>query len=190
MNPTTSTPRFDANSTPISRPSCRRHRYGVQQTPPVVQRSASIRTARPSERRRLRPIVRCGSSWRIVDGTLRRFITIRDQVCRTPGCDSPIRDIDHVQRHRDDGTTSAENGVGVCQRFNVVKEMPGWTTEVVHGAGPPGAHPHTIKITTPTGKTYYSTAPPVRGGSIKRSREPSVLEDQLGRALDLYWPAA
>ncbi|MBC9957626.1 DUF222 domain-containing protein [Yimella sp. cx-51] len=127
---------------------------------------------------------------RIFDGTLRRFITIRDQICRTPGCDAPIRDIDHVQRHRDDGTTSTENGVGVCQRFNLVREMPGWTTEVVHGAGPPGAHPHTMRIATPTGKTYYSTAPPVRGGSIKRSREPGVLEDQLGRALDLYWPAA
>ncbi|WP_018156993.1 DUF222 domain-containing protein [Demetria terragena] len=106
------------------------------------------------------------------DGTLRRFIRIRDQVCRIPFCDAPIRDMDHLRRHTDGGPTSIDNGAGVCQRFNHVKEIPGWVTEVIHDddgdhdqrAGPAsGAHPHTIRITTPTGKTYVSTSPPVQG---------------------------
>ncbi|WP_431841458.1 DUF222 domain-containing protein [Calidifontibacter indicus] len=97
------------------------------------------------------------------DGVVRRFIQIRDRHCRTPQCDAPIRDHDHVQRHSDDGPTSVANGAGVCRRFNLVKEMPGWSTEVVSGADPPDGRPHRIKITTPTGKTYWSESPPVHG---------------------------
>lgn len=95
------------------------------------------------------------------DATVRRFIQLRDRSCRIPFCDAPIRDHDHVQRHTDDGPTSIDNGLGVCRRFNLVKEMPGWSTRVIHGHGPPGSHPHTVEITTPTGKTYRSTSPPV-----------------------------
>ena len=97
------------------------------------------------------------------DGTIRKFIQLRDRVCRIPFCDAPIRDHDHVERRSDGGPTSIDNGTGVCQRFNLVKEIPGWSTQVVHGSGPPGRHAHTIRITTPTGKAYYSTSPPVHG---------------------------
>ena len=131
------------------------------------------------------------------DGTLRRFIRIRDQVCRTPFCDAPIDDTDHVHSYAEGGPTEVDNGAGVCRRFNLVKEMPGWTVRVVHGdpAGdggvdPPPGHGHTIEITTPTGKTYRSTAPPVPGAVIAAPHTSgSVVELILAERLDLRWSA-
>ncbi len=43
---------------------------------------------------------------------LARFIATRDQTCRTPYCDAPIRHIDHVKPHHRNGSTSAANGQG------------------------------------------------------------------------------
>ncbi|MCT7364314.1 hypothetical protein A7G45_15695 [Mycolicibacterium llatzerense] len=48
------------------------------------------------------------------------------------------------------------NGQGLCEHCNYVKEEPGWhaaTTYDRHGR-------HTVKLTTPTGAVYTSTAPP------------------------------
>ncbi|MFI7589752.1 DUF222 domain-containing protein [Spongisporangium articulatum] len=53
---------------------------------------------------------------------LRRFIVARDQYCRTPWCDAPIRQIDHVHPHARGGSTSAVNGQGLCQACNLAKE--------------------------------------------------------------------
>ncbi|NHN56002.1 DUF222 domain-containing protein [Calidifontibacter sp. DB0510] len=115
------------------------------------------------------------------DGAVRRFINLRDRVCRMPFCDAPIRDHDHLVPYRDGGETSVDNGAGVCQRFNQIKNLPGWTTEVIHGAAeadaPPGEHPHTIRITTPTGAVYYSTAPPVPGTRPARPKPPTSTVD-------------
>ena len=36
----------------------------------------------------------------------RRFLRLRDQTCRTPYCDAPIRHADHVDAHVDGGPTS------------------------------------------------------------------------------------
>lgn len=71
-------------------------------------------------------------------GEVRRFIRLRDQHCRGPFCDAPVRDIDHVHRHADGGDTSAENGAGVCQRWNLAVEMPGWSTRTMPEPAPPG----------------------------------------------------
>ena len=49
---------------------------------------------------------------------LSAFIGLRDQTCRTPYCDAPIRHRDHAQPHHRDGPTSAENGLGECERCN------------------------------------------------------------------------
>ena len=93
--------------------------------------------------------------------SVRAFIRARDQECRMPGCDSPIRHIDHVERWADGGETSAENSVGVCERFNYVKEIPGWSTELLRDTINPkldGA----LRIITPTGHEYTSPVPPLR----------------------------
>jgi uncharacterized protein DUF222 len=57
---------------------------------------------------------------------LAKFIGLRDQRCRTPYCDAPIRHRDHAQPRHRDGPTSARNGLGACERCNYTKESPGW----------------------------------------------------------------
>ncbi|KHO26754.1 HNH endonuclease [Mycolicibacterium setense] len=98
---------------------------------------------------------------------LARFIATRDQSCRTPYCDAPIRHIDHVTPHHHHGPTSAANGEGLCERCNYVKESPGW--HVVAGFDESGRH--TTEFITPTGATYRSTAPPLAGGLRVFTRE-------------------
>ncbi|MDQ4110889.1 MAG: HNH endonuclease, partial [Actinomycetota bacterium] len=83
---------------------------------------------------------------------LAEFITTRDGgICRTVGCDAPIRNIDHVERHADGGDTSAQNLQGLCERCNQAKEALGWRAR----PGPDGS----IITTTPTGHTYTSPPP-------------------------------
>jgi hypothetical protein len=88
--------------------------------------------------------------------SLRRFLVIRDEVCRTPWCDAPVRHGDHVHRAADGGRTSAENGQGLCEACNQVKEAPGWSSTVTR-AGPSARH--TVMVRTPTGHEYTSRAP-------------------------------
>ncbi|WP_406032598.1 DUF222 domain-containing protein [Nocardioides sp. NBC_00163] len=83
---------------------------------------------------------------------LAEFIATRDGgICRTNGCDAPIRNIDHVERHADGGETSAENLQGLCERCNQAKEALGWRAR----PGPDGS----IITITPTGHTYISPPP-------------------------------
>ncbi len=103
-------------------------------------------------------LVAMDSRRRSFDGLLRRFLVARDQVCRTPWCDAPIRHTDHVRRSADGGETTADNGQGLCARCNYAKELPGWRCEVVTRQGR-----HRVHTTTPTGHSYESTAPPVLG---------------------------
>jgi hypothetical protein len=86
-----------------------------------------------------------------------RFLGYRDQACRFPYCTAPIRQVDHIRPHRDGGSTNAGNGQGLCEHHNYSKETPGWTTSVQNHV------PHTTSITTPTGHTHQSQAPPPLG---------------------------
>lgn len=91
---------------------------------------------------------------------LRRLVIARDQTCRTPWCDAPVRHADHAVRFADGGRTDADNGQGLCEACNYVKEVPG------HRARPgPRSRPgyHEIHTTTPTGHTYISRPPPQPG---------------------------
>ncbi len=106
-------------------------------------------------------LVGMDSTRRVFDGNLRRMLILRDQTCRTPWCDAPIRHGDHVSPHAEGGVTSLENGQGLCERCNQTKSLPGWRAEVVRPArGDPDGR-HVVRTTTPTGRTYDSTAPPL-----------------------------
>jgi hypothetical protein len=102
-------------------------------------------------------LVAMDSRRRLFPAPLRRFIQIRDDTCRTPYCDAPIRHHDHIIPWHNDGPTTLANGAGLCEACNHTKELPGWKTQPRPGPR------HTIELTTPTGHTYHSTAPPLPG---------------------------
>lgn len=82
---------------------------------------------------------------------LAEFVTLRDGgICRTPGCNAPVRNLDHLHRHADGGETSERNLAGTCERCNQAREAPGWRAS----PSPDGS----ITVTTPTGHTYTSPA--------------------------------
>ena len=95
------------------------------------------------------------SKTRLFPTKLAEFIDLRDDLCRTPYCGAPIRHHDHVVPHAEGGATSADNGDGLCESCNYAKQAPGFR------AKPSDGDRHTIELTTPTGHTYRSTAPPI-----------------------------
>jgi hypothetical protein len=105
-------------------------------------------------------LVAMDSRRRLFPAPLRRFIQIRDDTCRTPYCDAPIRHHDHIVPWHDCGPTSLSNGAGLCEACNHTKELPGWK------AKPRPGPRHTIELTTPTGHSYQSTAPPLPGSRL------------------------
>ena len=84
---------------------------------------------------------------------LATMIAMRDQVCRTPWCDAPIRHSDHVKSRDEGGETSEANGQGLCEGCNHAKQATGWR------ARPRPGPRHTVETTTPTGHRYRSRAP-------------------------------
>jgi hypothetical protein len=101
-------------------------------------------------------LVAMESTRRVYSGNLRRMLVLRDRVCRTPWCQAPVRHADHVRDHAEGGPTSLASGQGLCERCNQTKNLPGWRAQVVR-AGPA----HVVRTTTPTGRHYDSTAPPL-----------------------------
>ena len=106
---------------------------------------------------------------------LATFIRLRDQVCRTPWCDAPIRHTDHVRARDEGGETSESNGQGLCEGCNYAKEADGWR------ARPRPGPRHTVETTTPTGHRYRSRAPAAaRTGPVEQHpAEPGPLEQAL-----------
>jgi hypothetical protein len=127
----------------------------------MVSRAMADRRSRATLRRlyahpRAGALVAMESRARLFPRGLAAFIELRDQRCRTPYCDAPIRHRDHAQSWADGGSTGAANGLGLCERCNYTKETDGW--RVVTGID--GNHTHTAEFATPTGHTYRSAAPP------------------------------
>ena len=114
---------------------------------------------------------------RLFPTTAAQFLITRDQTCRTPYCDAPIRHLDHIKNHTDGGPTNTTNGQGLCAACNLIKNTPGWTatttpdgrrTTLTNNNPTTPTEPDTgtgtqntgITITTPTGHTHHSTPPP------------------------------
>ena len=114
-------------------------------------------TAPTKESNRRGPLVSGDSTRRYFDGWLAKLVRLRDQTCRDPFCDAPIRHIDHITRYSDGGPTTFTNGRGVCARGNLIREMPGWQIRPTD-CGNQGES-HKIIITTPTDHHYLSRAP-------------------------------
>ncbi|BBX45239.1 hypothetical protein MCOO_12540 [Mycobacterium cookii] len=108
-------------------------------------------------------LVAMESRARLFPRGLAAFIRLRDQRCRTPYCDAPIRHLDHARPWVAGGATDVGNGLGLCERCNYVKEVTGWSVrpEVDEKCS------HAAEFTTPTGMTYRSGAPPMPGWSVR-----------------------
>jgi hypothetical protein len=102
-------------------------------------------------------LVAMDSRARLFRGALRQLLILRDQTCRTPYCDAPIRHADHLEPAGLGGPTSSHNGQGACANCNYTREAPGWLAGRHADEDPrlPGA----ITVTTPTGHAYRSPAP-------------------------------
>jgi hypothetical protein len=116
------------------------------------------------------------SRGRLFPEGMKEFLRLRDQTCATPYCDAPIREYDHIKSWATGGETSIANGQGLCTACNQAKEALGWSTStsatsatgqtIVEPPGnnpPDGAAPNRTIVTTPTGHSYVSTAPPLPG---------------------------
>ena len=125
-------------------------------------------------------VVAIDSRRRLFDGTARRFLDARDQTCRMPACDAPIRHHDHIVRHTNGGLTSPDNGQGTCVAWNLVKDNPNWAVRPL-----PASHPNkapAVQVITPTGHSYISRPPPALGPG---SRPPHPLDHWTLHQLDL-----
>lgn len=123
-------------------------------------------------------LVAMESRARLFPKALAQFIAFRDDTCRTPYCDAPIRHTDHATPHVAGGPTDELNGVGKCEACNYAKEAPGW--RVTTRRDDDGTH--TSEVRTPTGARHRSKAPPLPGS--RRSPTSSI---EIAFADELAW---
>ncbi|HXH79003.1 HNH endonuclease [Nocardioides sp.] len=114
-------------------------------------------------------LVAMDATGRFFRGSLARFIRLRDQVCRTPWCDAPVRHVDHLQTHADGGPTSARNGQGLCESCNYAKDAPRWRTR----PQPDGS----VAVTLPTGHQHRTRPPPLV--TIRSRQVPALRVDYV-----------
>ncbi len=91
------------------------------------------------------------SRQRLFPATAQKFLILRDQTCRTPWCDAPIRQIDHLIPFASGGPTHTGKGQGLCQACNLHKQASGWRSWASRDG--------IVHINTPTGHTYRSPPP-------------------------------
>ncbi|AUG28915.1 HNH endonuclease [Microbacterium hominis] len=79
---------------------------------------------------------------------LRRYLTARDEHCRTPGCTRPAQrcDIDHTTAAAQGGATAHDNLAHLCRRHHTTKHHTAWRVRHL-GNG-------TLEWTSPAGHHY------------------------------------
>jgi hypothetical protein len=128
-------------------------------------------------------LVAMESRARLFPKGLAQYIAVRDDTCRTPYCDAPIRHTDHATPDARGGKTDVVNGVGTCEACNYAKEAAGW--RVATSRDEDGCH--TAEYTTPTGARHWSQAPPLLPGL--QVVKASMLEGRLRAQLDKLFAA-
>lgn len=103
-------------------------------------------------------LVAAESSRREFPHQLRQLLIARDQRCRTPWCNAPIRHADHTIPVAEGGVTALVNGQGLCEACNYIKQTPGWSAR----REPDG----TVVTVTPTRHRYPSAVPAPPGPEV------------------------
>ncbi|SIH00949.1 HNH endonuclease [Brevibacterium casei] len=118
-------------------------------------------------------LVAMDSSRREFSGLLRRMITVRDDVCRTPWCEATIKHVDHATPVAAGGATSWDNASGLCAACNYIKELPGWRHRTSATE---------LSVTTPTGHRYTVSTRPIDARSTcpvdARPRSPGAAQEE------------
>ncbi|TFB99655.1 HNH endonuclease [Cryobacterium mannosilyticum] len=85
---------------------------------------------------------------------LKRYVQLRDETCRFPGCNRPAHecDLDHTLDWQFQGCTEHENLASVCAGDHGLKSETGWTAKQLPGG--------IIEWTSPTGR-HFRTEPAV-----------------------------
>ena len=84
----------------------------------------------------------------------RDFIALRDQTCRTPWCDAPIRHTDHIQPDEQADPPASTTGRATAKPATTPNKP-----RLAHHTSSRYPGGHTVDITTPTGHRYQSRAP-------------------------------
>lgn len=120
-------------------------------------------------------LVAMDSKRRTFSGALRQLILVRDDTCRTPYCDAPVKHVDHVTPYREGGPTSASNASGLCARCNYSKENPAWSH---------ASDRDRLAVTTPTGHRYVARTGPLVTGAPPGSPPGRLTGPSIGRSVD------
>lgn len=120
-------------------------------------------------------LVRMDSRRREFSGLLRRMVVIRDDVCRSPWCEAPIKHADHADSFANGGETGWNNSSGLCAACNYAKELAGWR----HKATSDG-----LEVVTPTGHHYRSSTKPISRPDPGPDHNEDVAEASSGHRSD------
>ena len=99
-------------------------------------------------------LVAVESKARAFPAAMARFLSWRDTICRGPHCNAVIRQTDHIQPFARGGSTSLDNGQGLCAFCNQ-KELMARAIERLQGPG------HRVQWTSQAGLTRTTTATPL-----------------------------
>jgi len=88
------------------------------------------------------------------DGIRHQAVATWD-TCAIPGCDAPVRHLDHPTPVKNGGTTTFANGTGLCEACNYTKDLPDWTA-TLHTWSDGG---RVLDLVSPTGHRHRSRAP-------------------------------
>jgi hypothetical protein len=111
---------------------------GQRVSPDTVRRLACDARLLPAVLGTAGQVLDVGRARRLIDGSLRRALTIRDQGCTFPGCTRPARwtEAHHIASWAAGGSTSLQNAVLLCQPHHRTIHDTDWA---VHLA--PDGHP-------------------------------------------------
>lgn len=102
-----------------------------------------------------------GRLLRMPPALMRRYLQLRDQTCRFPGCTrkATSAEVDHTIEWRNGGCTEIANLLHLCVAHHHVRHGDQWSY-VLHPDG-------TADWTTPTGRRVTTKPPPLPGSSLR-----------------------
>ncbi|MDG9674507.1 HNH endonuclease signature motif containing protein [Micromonospora sp. DH14] len=111
---------------------------GLQLTPEAVRRLACDAAILPAILSGAGQPLDLGRQRRLITGSLRRALVLRDRGCAFPGCDRPPRwcDAHHIHHWADGGSTNLANAVLLCGHHHRHLHHSDWTVRLADDGHP------------------------------------------------------